>query len=183
MRVEPELEEVVKGQRGILTGIELCMRHECLVSGVALIFSGIDSLAALTRPVDAVNTSRSVFIAWVERFFLPKSGMSCSGLDLYAARCGVLHTHSAESELQRQGTARPLIYEWRQGPTADAKVALSPDAIVIEVETLHNAFKLAVDRFFEAAKTDEEIKSRLRQHLKALLCYRPWPVMTAQVAA
>ena len=183
MRVEPELDEVVNGHRGILAGIDLCMRHECLVSGVALIFSGIDSLAALTRPVDVGNTSRSVFIAWIERFLLPESGMTCSALDLYAARCGVLHAHSAESELQRKGTARPLVYEWRQGPPADTKVALPPDAIIIEVETFHKAFRVAVNRFLVAADTEPEIKSRVRQHLKALLCYRPWPVMTARVAA
>ncbi len=183
MRIEPELDEVVNGHRGILTGIDLCLRHECLVSGVALIFCGIDSLAALTRPVEAANTSRSVFIEWVERFLLPGSGMACSALDIYAARCGVLHTHSVESDLQRQGTARPLIYEWRQGPRADAKVPLPPEAITIEVEGLYEAFKVAVDRFLVAADTDAEIKNRMRHHLKALLCYRPWPVLIAQVAA
>ena len=124
MRIEPELAEVVNGRRGILTGIDLCLRQECLVSAVALIFSGIDSLAALTRPIDAANTSRSVFIAWIEQFLLPGSGLGCSAIDFYAARCGVLHTHSADSDLQRQGSARPLIYEWRQGPSADAQVPL-----------------------------------------------------------
>jgi hypothetical protein len=183
MRIEPELDELVNGHRGILKGIDLCLSRECLVSGVALIFCGIDSLAALTRPMDAANTLRSVFIEWVERFLLPGSGLACTALDFYAARCGVLHTHSAESELQRQGSARPLIYEWRQGPRADAKVPLPPGAITIEVEGLHEAFKAAVDRFFMAADTDAEIKGRVRHHLKALLCYRPWPVLTAQVAA
>jgi hypothetical protein len=182
MRIEPELDEVVNGHRGILTGIDLCLRQECLVSGVALIFSGIDSLAALTRPIDATNTSRSVFIEWVEQFLLPESGLACSAIDFYAARCGVLHTHSADSDLQRQGSARPLIYEWQQGPRADAQVSLPPGAIVIEVERLHTAFKVAVDRFFVAADTQAETKKRVHHHLKALLCYRPWPVLAGQVA-
>jgi len=183
MRIDPELDELVNGHRGILKGIDLCLSRECLVSGVALIFCAIDSLAALTRPVDAANTSRSVFIEWVERFLLPGSGVACTALDFYAARCGVLHTHSAESDFQRQGNARPLIYEWRQGPSADAKVPLPPGAITIEVEGLHEAFKVAANRFLVAADTDPEIKNRALHHLKTLLCYRPWPVLTAQVAA
>ncbi|MGH7389042.1 MAG: hypothetical protein ACREM3_06225 [Candidatus Rokuibacteriota bacterium] len=183
MRIEPELDEVINGQRGILRGIELCLRHECLVAGVALIFSGIDSLAALTRPIEDANTSRSVFIKWVERFLLPESRLACSAIDFYAARCGVLHTHSPESDLQKQGSARQLIYEWRQGPQADAEIPLPPDAIVIQVEGLHQAFKVAVDRFLVAADTEAETKNRVRRHLKALLCYRPWPLLAAQVAA
>src|ERR1700682_2492170 len=126
MRIEPELDEVVNGQRGILRGIEICLASECLVSGVALIFSGIDSLAALTRPVEAQNTSRSVFIKWVETHLLPGSGLTCTALDLYTARCGVLHTHAAESDLQRQGEAKPLVYEWRHGPPGAARVPVPP---------------------------------------------------------
>jgi len=183
MRIEPELDELVYGARGILKGIDLCLGRECLVSSVVLIFCGIDSLAALTRPVDAASTSRSVFIRWVEQFLLPESRLACSALDVYAARCGVLHTHSAESDLQRQGSARPLIYEWRQGPRADAQVPLPAGALVIEVEALHDAFTAAVSRFLVESDTNAGIKDRVRHHLKAMLCYRPWPVLSAQVAA
>lgn len=182
MRIEPELEELVNGDRGILNGINLCLSAECLVSGVALIFCGIDSLAALTRPVDVADTSRSVFIKWIERFLLPGSGLACTALDLYAARCGVIHTHSAVSDFQRQGSARSLIYEWRQGPRASVKVPLPPGAITIEVEGLQEAFKTAVRRFLMEADTDAEIRARVRHHLMTLLCYRPWPLLTGQVA-
>jgi hypothetical protein len=140
-------------------------------------------LAALTRPIDAANTSRSVFIEWVEQFLLPESRLVCTALDFYAARCGVLHTQSAESDLQRQGSARPLIYEWRQGPRADAQVPLPPGAIIIDVEALREAFTAAVGLFLVAADTNQEIKTRVRHHLKALLCYRPWPLLSTQVAA
>ncbi len=183
MRVEPELDELVNGQRGILRGIEVCLRDECLVSGVALIFSGIDSLAALTRSTEAASTSRRVFLRWVEKYLLPGSPLACSPTDLYAARCGVLHTHSPRSDLQRRGEARPLVYEWRHGPGADATVPLEPEAIVIQVEALHDALKAAVGRFLEAADANAEVRRRVQHHLKSLLCYRPWPVLTARVAA
>jgi len=58
MQIPPQLDEIVNGQRGILRGIEICLENQCLVSGVALIFSAIDSLAALTRSVQDSDTSR-----------------------------------------------------------------------------------------------------------------------------
>lgn len=182
MRIEPELAEVVNGQRGILRGTEVCLDHECLVSAVALIFFGIDSLSALARPVEMPDTSRSVFIDWVERYLLPSSGMACTALDLYAARCGALHTHSPESDLQRQGKANRLVYEWKHGPAADATLPLSPGTIVIEIETLHKALKRAVEKFFITADTDPETKERVYHHLGGLLCYKPWPVLMGTVA-
>ncbi len=182
MRIEPELDEVVNGPRGILRGIEVCLDNECLVSSVALIFSGIDSVAALTRPVQASRTSRHTFIEWVKRYLLPGSALACMPLDLYAARCGVLHTYSHVSDLQSQGEAKPLVYKWRRGPAADATLPLPLGTIVIEVETLYEALRRAINRFFVAADTEAETKKRVQYHLKALLCYRPWPVLVANAS-
>jgi hypothetical protein len=181
MQIPPQLDEIVNGQRGILRGIEICLENQCLVSGVALIFSAIDSLAALTRSVQDSDTSRGVFIDWVERFFPSPSGLACNALDLYAARCGVLHTYSPESRLRRDGSARPLIYQWHGGPAPDPNVLIPPRAITVEIETLHEAFISAVHEFLSAVDTDSETRRRVTHHLPDLLCYRPWPPLGASL--
>jgi hypothetical protein len=183
MFVEPELGEVINGERGILKGIEVCLDNQCLLSGVALIFCAIDTLSALTRSVDAKWTDRSVFKQWAEQFLLPGSRISCTADDLYAARCGVLHTQSPESRSVSEGEAKPLVYEWRSGPPAHASRSLPDGAIVIAVEGLHEALKEAIVRFLVAADSDPEIKRRVQHHLPSLLCYRPWPSLKATVAA
>ncbi len=60
MRIEPELDEVVNGPRGMLRGIEACLTSEMFGLGRCA-FSGIDSLAALTRlvEVEAVRRGKS----------------------------------------------------------------------------------------------------------------------------
>ena len=175
MQIPPQLNEIVNGPRGILRGIEICLEDQCLVSGVALIFSAIDSLAALTRLVEDSDTSRAAFIVWVERYFLPGSRLTCKALDLYAARCGILHTYSPESKLRRDGAARPLIYQWRGGPSADPSVQIPAQAIIVEIEILHEAFKRAAHEFLIAVETDAETRRRVEHHLTDLLCYTPWP--------
>jgi len=175
MRIEPRLEEVVNGDRGMLRGIQVCLDHECLVSAVSLLFGAIDALSALTRPIGNPDTDREVFKTWVEDYLLPGSALRCSATDLYAARCGVVHTYSADSRLGREGAARPLVYQWRRGPAADEAAPLPAGTIVVEVEALHDAFRGAIEKFLISSETDAHVHERVQHHLPSLLCYTPWP--------
>jgi hypothetical protein len=183
MRVEPELDEIVNGDRGMLRGIEVALDAQCLVSAVALIFSTVDALSALTRPVEKDDTDKSVFIEWTSRYLAPEKTVGCSATDFYAARCGVLHTYSADSRLGREAKARRLIYEWESGPSADEVTPLPDGAIVIRVEPLHRALREAVYRFLIAAETERDTKQKVLHHLPSMLCYKPWSRLEAVVAA
>ena len=181
MRVEPKLDEVVYGKRGVLRGIEVVLREQCLVSAVALMFAAIDSLAALTRPISVLDTDKPVFLAWVDDYLRPTDRLGCTSADLYAAR--VLHTYTPDSSLQRGGLARRLVYEWRQGPDADAATLLPSDALVIQVEELHDSLQEAVRLFLIKAETDESTRERVQYHLRSMLCYTPWSRLESTVAA
>ncbi len=181
MRVDPRLDEVVNGERGMLKGIQVCLDRECLVSAVILMFSAADALAALTRPVGLASTNRKVFKKWVDRFIKPKDSVGCSATDLWAARCGVLHLYSANSDLASARKAKRLVYQWKAGPPADANTPLPEDAIVITVEVLHRALKDAVHNFIVASEEDPTIKEIVAHHLPALHCYEPFPTISARV--
>jgi len=182
MRVDPRIHEVVYGKRGMLKGIDVVLEAECLVSAVALIFSAIDALAALTRSVGDGDTTKSVFTDWSDKYLSPIETLGCSSTDLYAARCGVLHTYSADSRLGREAKARRLIYEWKAGPSADAAAALPPDSVVVHVEALNKALRRGLRAFIIDAETDAETKQKVEHHVKSMLCYTPWS-LEAVVAA
>lgn len=183
MRIEPRLDEVVNGKRGILRGIDIALEAECLVSAVSLIFVAIDSLAALARPIGQVSTTRADFLNWSERYLRPTEAFGCASLDLYAARCGVLHTHSPESGLAHRGESRRLVYEWRNGPSADTIIPLPENAVVIHVEALHETFGEATRLFLIDSVMDREVRERVESRLTTLLCYAPWPRLEAGIAA
>lgn len=182
MRVEPRLDEVLNGERGMLKGIELCLERECLVSAVTLLFSAVDALSALTRATTQGKTDSEVFKSWCDRYLQPSANIRCSATDLYAARCGVLHLYSAESDLASRGIACRLVYQWRAGPRADAKVALPKDALVVEVESLFQVFKRGAHQFMIDSETDPEVRTRVQHHLRTMLCYEPFPTLSATVA-
>lgn len=175
MLVEPKLDEVVNGARGMLAGIRTCMAAECLVSAVTLIFSSIDALAALTRPIGQQSTNGAVFKAWVDSFLDPKGALGCTSDDLWGARCGVLHLYSAESDLSAQNRARQIYYQWKTGPSVSTRRTIPAGALVIEVEALVAAVEQSIHRFIAASETDAQTKASVKAHLPSMLCYEPHP--------
>jgi hypothetical protein len=186
MLVDPDLHEILNGPRGMLKGVDACIRVQCLVSAVALIYSTIDALSALTRPAKQQDTTRKEFIAWVQKYIHPEKTLSCSARDLYGARCGVLHNYGSDSKLRREGNAKALIYKWKGGPDPDPsrKVPLPADAITLHVEDLRQALGDAVKEFFgEMEGSNMELLNTVQNHSSELLCYRPWSAVTIRVAA
>jgi hypothetical protein len=130
------------------------------MSAVVLIYSCIDSLAALTRPKNQKDTNRKFFKKWVDDYLRPDLPKTISAEDLYAARCGILHTYSQDSSLRREGKAKAIIYFWKNGPNPNAEISLPSDAIVIAIEDLLQCLDEGIVRFLLAVDTDDELKKK-----------------------
>jgi len=70
----------------LLTAIETCIANKFTLPALILMYSAIDTMAWLNRDEEHEDVTRSDFILWVETFLLPDSGLSCTAIDLYAAR-------------------------------------------------------------------------------------------------
>jgi hypothetical protein len=93
-------------------------RRETILPGLVLLDATIDILASLDRPDSKQDVTRDDFIAWVDAFLLPGRSLKCSAIDLYAARCGLLHTYAPESRLSRQRKAKGTYYAWGKAEVA-----------------------------------------------------------------
>lgn len=185
MLVDADLDEIITGKRGMLSGIDGCLETQCLVSAVALIYSTIDALSALTRPIDVPDTTQEIFTNWVREYMDPDNSLRCTASDLYGARCGVLHNYGSDSRKRRKGEAKELIYKWRNGPDPDPKrkVPLPKDATTIIVEDLRDALQHGINNFYEAIARTPELKKIVDHHEKELLCYKPWRSIPIHIAA
>jgi hypothetical protein len=183
MLVDPRLDEIVNGERGMLVSIRKCLESQCLVSAVTLMFSSVDALAALTRPVGQKSTNAGVFKKWVSRFIKPECTLGCSSEDIWGARCGVLHLYSPDSDLSAANKARRIYYQWRAGPTADATRPIPQGSLVLAVEDLRCAVEQAVKDFIIAAEMDSDVKKLVESHLPSLLCYEPFPELVVMLEA
>jgi hypothetical protein len=139
--------------------IETCYKNQLLTPSLILIYSGIDIMAWLNRFETHDDVDRSDFIWWVEKYLLPDSGLSCSAIDLYGARCSLLHSYTSESRLSRKGGAKSIYYTWGTKSPDDLqnlmKERLKPIS-VIKIEQLFKAFCTSLDRFKQDLLNDSD---------------------------
>jgi hypothetical protein len=183
MKVNPELEEIVYGKRGMLKGIDVCLETQCLVSAVSLILSAIDALSALTRKRPDKDTDHKVFECWTKKYIQPEERLGCTAKELYSARCAVLHNYGSESRLTRRCEAKPVVYKWRSGPSAGEFSPIPDNSIVICIEDLNDAFRQGLKDFLVDAEMDSQTKQMVNANLKTLLCYKPYPFIVKSLIA
>src|SRR5271167_3287926 len=87
-----------------LEAIENCLANRRIVPCLCLLYTVIDVIASLERKPE--EGTRAAFVHWVGENMLKTYPLPCTALELYAARCGVLHTFTPDSELSRHGKAR-----------------------------------------------------------------------------
>jgi len=88
--------------------INSCEANKFVLPALMLIYSGIDILASLERRKG--EGTKASFTRWVDEYLLKAVSLPCTSLELYAARCGILHTLTPESDLSRKGKAREVGY-------------------------------------------------------------------------
>ena len=127
----------------LTSGIEACMEKKAMIPALVLIYSAIDT----TGWLDSTETfsTRNDFIRWVDTYLLKAKQLKCSAIDLYAARCGLLHTFTADSQLSSSGTARVIWYAWGKAKVEDLQRAIdlknkSNKLVAVHVNELYQAW-------------------------------------------
>lgn len=135
---------------GIKGDVRFALQHERWRAALILVFSGIDSMAFLGAPASQNEVKREDFVAWSERYIRFEGEHQLTGLDLYGARCGFLHTYGAVSRLSREGHCRNVVYGYRQDRQRCAPVIFRPEVdptmVIVSIEALADAFLRGVDR-------------------------------------
>ncbi len=145
-----------------VAAIRLCLENRLRMPALALIYCGIDVLANLDRPADDADVTQVDFVRWAERYMECDKSLGVSGLDLYAARCGILHTYGMDSRLSKKGRARPIVYAWgNRSPDGPTKLlqSLGRPEIMIKIESLFSAYQHGIETFGKALDDNPALES------------------------
>jgi hypothetical protein len=142
----------------LIITVEDCLKGRRILPGLLLVYAGIDIMAWLNRPECHEDVKSDDFIEWADKYLLPGAGFACSASDLYAARCGLIHSYIAESRRSRRGQAKMIFYAWGTACAEDLQTAIShsniPPAVAVRVENLFDAFCTGVERFKQSLTDD-----------------------------
>ncbi len=123
-----------------------------------VVYSGIDTFGLLDAQPTVLDADRSTFKQWCEKYILPRlqtvEGIAITPVDLYAARCGVLHTSTPLSSLERKGNACQLFYEFKDKTGINMILNTQQKPVRIDIEKLAMAFKEGGIAFLTDLKSD-----------------------------
>lgn len=164
--------------------IDLLCERQMVQSALVLIYSTIDAAAWLDVP--AGDVTREDFIRWVDTHLLPGTPILATALELYAARCGILHSLTAFSRLSREGRVRTVGYARGTASVEDlnqmAWILRRDDIVGVHVDHLRQALKAGMQHFLDDAAKDRDRWARVSARAKSLFSHLPQVVMEDAVA-
>jgi len=161
----------------VIAAVGLLYEKQFYGQMLILIYSAIDSMGLLDAELTQTNASGVTFQKWVKKYILPHTGIEFSEVDFWGARCGVLHTFTAESGLSKQGKARQIQYY--SGPK-DSQKALAfvknarsfengkhvPARIEDVLEAFLGAMKIFPDHLLNNCTENSAYETRLNKVLQ-----------------
>lgn len=148
-----KLDEMIKAA-------DICFEAELRTPALILIYCTIDILAWLTRPTFQPDVQKDDFVSWVEKYILPNTSLTCDAIDLYAARCALVHSYISESKLSRKGEAKQIFYAWGSANEEHLQKIIdaegSYNAVSIHVDKLYNGLKKGIEKYLNVLVGDSQ---------------------------
>lgn len=151
---------------------------------LVVLYSSIDTVGLLDAPPEQVSASGASFKNWVKTYMLGDPAIEFNEVDLWGARCAVLHTFTAESDLSRAGQARQLQYFGgdENSPEMQAFIKFTKAHengahLPVHVAQLHKAFGDGLTKFAPVlarnCQQDAAYEARLRKVLQTFRAAPP----------
>ncbi len=136
----------------LINTIDSVFSSKAYLPSLILIYSAIDIMAWLNRNKNHQYSDGSDFKAWVSTYLLPDSNLKCSSIDLWAARCSIVHTYTAVSRLSDTDKAKQLYYCIGTGKRETLQTFIDNNpkkrnkVIAESIDILLNALKVAIQK-------------------------------------
>lgn len=158
--------------QGIKKGIQVTYDNQCYGACLILIYCGANAMAYLDMPLNQKEVHGEDFIKWAEYYLSPNlsnQATRITGEELYNARCAMVHTYSVESQKTNGGSIRIIGYVIGGNQSIVWNPKVASNMILLEIETLKDAFFTAIDRFLIKSYADKQKQPILEIRLKKLV--------------
>ena len=129
-------------------------------------------MAYIAMPAGQYDVTRDDFVKWAEQYIKFPCSEQLTGLDLYGARCAMLHSYGTASKLSREGKCRQVGYMDKSVPEVCFAPNVSNNLVLVSVPALAEALFAGVDKFlvhmFEDRKKAPIAEQRLKNLVQAI---------------
>lgn len=180
--MKPEEGALLDAFSSTFAAIDLLCERQLIQPALVLVYSTIDAAAWLSVPAGQEDVTRPDFVRWVDMYLLPGSTLECTALELYGARCGVLHSFTAFSKLSRERKIRTISYATGTSDVEDLNEMIAAlhrsDIVGVHLDRLRKSTEDGLQRFLGDAAKDRAQWAWVVSRAKNLFSYLPQIVMT-----
>jgi hypothetical protein len=165
------IRELRRNLEPLSQAIDACLKSDLRTPALILLYSAIEIAGFLDNEVPSAG-SRRVFENWVKKYLLPVKSLYCSAVDIYAARCGVIHTFTPESDLSKDGRAREILYAWNRESEYVAhryitKSKTQDSQVVVTFHDLYEGWKRGIEQFIGELTDDPQRRRRVLERAQS----------------
>ena len=143
----------------LITAIDYCITENLVMPALVLIYTAIDSVSWLASGDASLSVSER-FQMWANNWMLEKYSLTCTAEELYAARCGVLHTLTPNSYLSEKKGIRRIAYAWGKGTRDELEESIklldNNELVAVHIDDLFWSFRFGFADFIEATMEDAQ---------------------------
>jgi len=146
--------------------LKLNLENGHLLASVILIYSYIDAMASLIMPTNQENVKGKDFITWVNKYMKTDKNQpyQYKGIDLWGARCGLVHRYSPYSKTSKEGKCK--ILQYHNGSEHICHPGKDKTTVALSVYRLVNDFYRAMSNFSSDLMKNETLRKRADDRFK-----------------
>lgn len=159
---------------GLVAEIRKCEKVGAHMGALVLCFVCADAMAYLAMPAGQPSQTRADFISWINTYLTghPEQLYQYRGIDVYAARCAVLHQFGTEAMLHNNDPDIKM-FGYHDGGRHAFDQNVDPRLVIIGMASFFNDVIAAVGAFMEACRADPALRTRVEQRLPSVLANLP----------
>ncbi|WP_421144743.1 hypothetical protein [Aeromonas dhakensis] len=142
----------------------ICQQQGLDIPMLVLTYASIDTLAWAAFG-NSIKSVRGRFVKLCDEYLINGGNIECTSLELYAARCSVVHTLGWESDLSLAGKAQSVFYSFGTDNPSLAQEAYEHSHpgkfVAIRADDLLDAVEACASDLASKAETDPELRARL----------------------
>ena len=158
------MDKLFKNYFQLIQATNDCVNNHMIIPSLVLIYSAIDSASWLASETPKEEVG-SRFKKWVNTWMLHSGKLKCSAEELYAARCGVLHTLTPNSTLSEKKGVRIIAYSWGKAKQdkleeSISALSMSHNTVSVHLEDLFCCFREGFADYLDYVFSNDEVKEK-----------------------
>lgn len=165
-----------RGISNLIDQIKTCESVGATSAALAMSYICLDTMAFLSLPGDRETQGRTDFVEWVDTYLKahPEQPYQYQGLDVYGARCAMLHAFGSEVDFHAR-FPDTKIFGYNDGGKHILNPEIDPRLVLIGTASFFNDVISAVESFMELCVQNGDMRSLIERRLPRILAVIPIP--------